>query len=173
MAMLTTISRAELAHAAEYPLTVVGHQIVGGQADSRDVGDSSALASFLDDVAGASTTAWLELRALGYTPRALPIEFPPSHFQFAVDAVLHVAAAAVLVVDRDGVSHQWLSRGASERRDAVLVADPWNPVTRFPGESAITLAELRRAADQWAFGEVLPPPAIRWRDASEEEIGWI
>ena len=175
MAMLTTISRAELAHAAEYPLAVVGHQIIGGQVNSRDVRDSSALVSFLDDVASAaaSATAWLELRALDYTPRALPIEFPPSHFQFAVDAALHVAAAAVLVLDRDGISHQWLSQGASEHHDAVLVADPWNPVTRFPGESAITLAELRRAAAQWAFGEVFPPPAIRWRDASEEEIGWI
>jgi hypothetical protein len=168
--MLTTISRVELAHAAEYPLTVVGHQVIGGRANSRHVPDSGALTRFLDEVAG---TGWLELRALGYTPRALPIEFPPSHFQFAVDTAQCVAAAAVLVVDRDGISHQWLSQGTAEYRDAVLVADPWNPVTRFPGESTITLAELRRAAAEWAFGEVFPPPAIRWRDASEDEIGWI
>ncbi|HEX4722007.1 MAG TPA: hypothetical protein VH333_05800 [Pseudonocardiaceae bacterium] len=96
-----------------------------------------------------------------------------SQFQFAVDAIRHVAAAAVLVVDRDEFSHQWLSQGASEHRDAVLVADPWNPVTRFPAESTITPAELRRAATRWTSGDVFPPPVIRWRDASENEIGWI
>jgi Immunity protein Imm1 len=175
MTTLTTIRRAELAHTAEHPLVVVGHQVVGGRVSSREVPDSSALARFLDEVSGAvaSATAWLELRASGYTPRTLPIEFPPSHFQFGVDAVRHVAAAAVLVVDRAGASHQWLSQGSAGHSDAVLVADPWNPVTRFPRESAITPAELRRAAAEWAFGEVFPPPAIRWRDASEDEIGWI
>jgi hypothetical protein len=175
MTMLTTISRAELAHAAEYPLAVVGHQVIGDRANTRDVGDSGALASFLDDVtsAAATATAWLELRAPGYTPGERPTEFPPSHFQFAVDAVLHVAAAVVLVVDRDGIQHRWLSQGTAERRDAVLVADPWNPMTRFPGESAITLAELRQAAAEWAFGDVFPPPAIEWRNATEAESRWI
>ncbi len=175
MATLTTISRAELAHAAEYPLIVVGHQVIGGRANSRDVPDIPALASFLDDVVGVagSATAWLELRALGYTPRTSPIELPPAHFQFAVDAAQHVAAAAVLAVDRDGVRHQWLSQGTAEHRSPVLVADPWNPATRFPGESAIALAELRRAVTEWAFGDVFPPAAIRWRDASAAEIHWI
>jgi hypothetical protein len=164
-----------LAHAAEYPQTVVGHQVSSGRVSSRDVPDRTALRRFLDEVTGAaaSATAWLELRALGYTPRTLPIEFPPSQFQFAVDAVQHVAAAAVLVVDHEGTSHQWLSQGVAGHGDALLVADPWNPVTRFPGESAITFAELRRAAAQWAFGDVLPPVAIRWRYAPEDEIGWI
>ncbi|MGH9893983.1 MAG: hypothetical protein ACREA0_18780 [bacterium] len=114
----------------------------------------------------------MSLKAEGYEP-AGP-EFPSSNFQFDVDVEHEVAAAATLVIDKDGRSRQWLAQGDAYRDDVTLAQDPWNPTyTKFPPEAYITILQLRDAATQWALGDVLPPPAINWRAASENEVGWL
>jgi hypothetical protein len=43
--------------------------------------------------------------------------------------------------------------------------------TALPPESFITVDQLRGVLDQWAFGETLPPPAVRW--VSVPDVGWF
>jgi len=50
---------------------------------------------------------------------------------------------------------------------------PCNPAyATFPQESFLPIAMLRDAVIQWAFGDVLPPLAVTWRHATEDEVGW-
>ncbi|HEY0449067.1 hypothetical protein, partial [Actinophytocola sp.] len=100
-------------------------------------------------------------------------EFLPSSLYFDIDQAHEVAAAALLVVDANGDSYQWLTQGDLGRDDVVLIMDPYNPeYARFPKESAISVALLHDAAAQWAFGDELPPAASSWRPATEDEVGW-
>jgi hypothetical protein len=65
--------------------------------------------------------------------------------------------------------------------------DPGNPGAHlFPSSSFITVAQLRVtvaqlrvtvaqlrvAVTEWAFGEILPPPSLRWRQAADE-VRWL
>ena len=78
------------------------------------------------------------------------------------------------MLDKDGDIHQWMTEGDAGRDDVFLTHDSWNPKERqFPPESFITVAQLREAVAQWAFGDVFPPPAVRWRAATEDEVGWL
>jgi hypothetical protein len=37
----------------------------------------------------------------------------------------------------------------------------------------VTIAELREVVLQWAFGDVLPPPAVQWVTVPHESVGWF
>jgi len=109
-------------------------------------------------------TPRLSLRPDGY--REKRPEWPVSAMRFDFDTEHAVAAAVLLALDRDAVSHTWMTQG-----DAAH--DSWDPDNkRFPPESFITIAELREIVVQWAFGDVLPPPATRWTTVPHEDVGW-
>ena len=101
-------------------------------------------------------------------------EVPPSSLRFDFDHEHGVAAAVCLVCDRAGNVYAWMTRGGAGRSDFVLSHDSWNPDdTRFPQQSFITIAQLRELVAQWAFGDVLPPPAVEWAVEPPDEIGWL
>ncbi|TDV48994.1 hypothetical protein [Actinophytocola oryzae] len=55
-----------------------------------------------------------------------------------------------------------------------LTHDAWNPHDRaFPAESFVTVDELRDVVRQWAFGDVLPPPAVPWVSVPHESVSWF
>lgn len=94
-------------------------------------------------------------------------DYDLSNLRFQFDPGHQVAAAVVLVDDHqaDRVS-TWMTTGNAGRSGVVLAHDSWNEhETLFPPESFITLSELRSAVVEWAFGDALPPPAVKWVDA--------
>lgn len=112
------------------------------------------------------------LRPRGWAPTGP--ELPPSNLRFDFDRERDVAAAVCLVSDRTGNVHAWMTRGNAGRDDVMLTYDSWNPEdARFPPESFIALAQLRQLIVQWAFGDVLPPPAVEWTVEPPDEIGWF
>ena len=98
-----------------------------------------------------------------------------SNLRFQFDAEQGVGAAVLLVVDRDrGEVLSWMSAGDAGSHDVVLAHDSWNEhETRFPRESFVTIPELRQAVAQWAFGEVVPPRAVRWQSVPHGDVGWF
>lgn len=100
-------------------------------------------------------------------------EYDLSNLRFQFDSDHDVAAAVLLADDHeDDVIHRWMTRGDAGRTDVVLAHDSWNQhETLFPPESFITVAQLRTVVTEWAFGEVLPPPAVSW--AEVDGIGWF
>jgi hypothetical protein len=99
---------------------------------------------------------------------------PPSNLRFDFDRKRNVAAAVCLVCDRWDNVYAWMTRGDAGRDDVELVHDPWNPGdTTFPPSSFITIAQLRELMVQWAFGDVLPPPAVEWTTEDPDVIGWF
>jgi len=169
------LCRSDLAHAVDHALVPSGRFYVKGSSFGAYLVNQDGLNYFMDLVLHSSvrtSTVCLSLKPEGHKPTGP--EFPPSNFQFDVDQEHEVAAAATLVFDKDGLSHQWLAQGDAGRDDVTLVQDPWNPTfSQFPREAFITVPQLREAVTQWAFGDVFPPPAIRWRVASEGEVGWL
>jgi hypothetical protein len=110
--------------------------------------------------------------------RAASQPYQPEHdlsgLRFQFDPRHHIAAAVVLADDHDA-DHlfRWVTRGDAGRSDVVLAHDSWNEhETIFPPESFITVAHLREVVVQWAFGEVLPPPAARWVQAPDD-VSWL
>jgi hypothetical protein len=168
--------RDELAHGADHLLVPTGtFRDEAGSMFRATLRTETALAAFLDLVftfPGATSTVTLFLKPRGYRPSAAP-EFVPSCLYFDVDQKSQIAAAALLLIDTAGRSHQWCSVGDAGRDDLVLVMDPENPeYAVFPPESFIPLGGLRDAIPQWAFGDEFPPPALHWRPATENEVGW-
>lgn len=99
---------------------------------------------------------------------------PPSSLRFDFNREHGVAAAVCMVCDRADNVYAWMTRGDSGRSDTVLTYDSWNPdETRYPPESFITIPQLRELVVQWAFGDVLPPPAVEWTIELPDEIGWF
>jgi hypothetical protein len=170
--------RAELAHGADHVLVPGGNfRDDAGSTFTARFATETALHVFLDLVLGypgRTSTVTMFLKPRGYKPSpSAPPEFLPSSLYFDVDQASGTAAAALLLIDATGTSHQWLSRGNLGRDDVVLVMDPDNPeYATFPQESFITVAALREAVTQWAFGNELPPAATTWRTANEDEVGW-
>lgn len=169
------LRRSDLAHARNHRLVPSGRFYVNGSSFRARLVDPAGLKYFLDLVLRSpvrTSPVCLSLKAEGHEPTGP--EFPPSNFQFDVDQEHKVAAAATLVFDQDGMSHQWLAQGDAARDDVTLTQDPWNPTfSQFPPESFITIPQLREAVVQWAFGDVFPPPAVTWRTATEDEVGWL
>jgi hypothetical protein len=71
-------------------------------------------------------------------------------------------------------------RDAGEAQGVIVINNPTGPCpgdlgctteTVFPPESFITIPELRKVVTQWAFGDVVPPPAARWIDMPS--VGWF
>jgi hypothetical protein len=170
--------RADLARATEYELVASAFfRDEAGSSFRASFATEAALGAFLDMVLhfpGETSTVTMVLKAKGYTPpKTAPPEWVPSSLYFDVDRERDVAAAALLIFDANAVSHQWLSQGDLDSDDVVLVMDPYNPeFARFPPESFIVPALLREAVVEWAFGAELPPAAIQWRPATEDEVGW-
>jgi hypothetical protein len=112
------------------------------------------------------------LRPRGWAPKGP--EVPPSSLRFDFDRERDVAAAVCLVNDRAGNVYAWMTHGDAVQDDVVLTHDSWNPDdTKFPPESFVIVAQLRELVAQWAFGEILPPPAVEWTAELPDEIGWF
>jgi len=170
-----TLARAELAHAATHRLKARANFQYSDAQYSVEFTTEAGLLRCLDTMMSfprKSATPRLHLWAEGYKPRGP--EWPPSNLRFDFDREHEVAAAVLLVLDRDGDIHQWMTLGDAGRDDVFLTHDSWSPKERrFPPESFITVPQLRAAVAEWAFGDVFPPPAVRWRVASEDEVGWL
>lgn len=111
------------------------------------------------------------LRPEGYQEKRP--EWPVSALRFDYDIEHQVAAVVVLALDRDANTHPWMSRGTAGRDDVELTHSTWSPEDNlFPPESLISIAELRTVVAQWAFGDVLPPPAIAWVAVDHDDVGW-
>lgn len=171
------VRRADLMHAADYPLLVTARFGVGSSEFTAHIADEDGLTCLLAAVARspvATATVRLFLKPAGYQPaQPLPIEYPPSALYFDVDQQHQVAAAGLLVCTIDGASHQWRTRGDARVDGVVLVQDPHNPnYTPFPPEAFITIPQLHDAVFQWAFGETLPTPTVLWEPVSEWDVRW-
>jgi hypothetical protein len=97
-----------------------------------------------------------------------------SNLRFQFDAEHDAAAAVLLLIDRnqDDELLTWMTRGEASRPGVVLAHDSWNEhETLFPPESHITLNQLRDVVTQWAYGELVPPSAVRW--SAVDGIGWF
>lgn len=97
-----------------------------------------------------------------------------SNLRFQFDAEHDVAAAVVLLIDRNHHDEllAWMTRGDAGRPDVTLAHDSWNEhETVFPPKSYISLAQLREVVAEWAYGELVPPEAVQWSAVSN--ITWF
>jgi hypothetical protein len=135
----------------------------------------NGLSQFLDDLINSpveTNPVHLYLVPVGHKID-LP-EFPPSNLHFDIDREHQVAAASLAIWDKDDEIHQWMTLGDAGRDDVLLTQDAANPdVKRFPSDSFISVLQLRLLVPQWAFSDILPPPAAQGRPASEREVGWF
>jgi hypothetical protein len=107
---------------------------------------------------------------------AIPVR--PEHYlsnlRFQFDAEHDVAAAVVLLIDRDNDDEllAWMTHGDTGRPGATLAHDSWNEhETLFPPESYISLAQLREVVAEWAYGAVVPPGVVQWTAVSD--VTWF
>jgi hypothetical protein len=131
------------------------------------------LARFMDFLLASPTmpaTSRLYRRASIYPFKP---EYDLSNLRFQFDSAHDVAAAVLLADDHeDDVIYRWMTRGDAGRDDVVLSHDSWNGhETLFPVESFITIAQLRAVVTEWAFGELLPPPAASWVEV--DGVSWF
>ena len=169
--------RADLAHGDERLFHSaafdLGHSTVS--MNVRNAAGLDFLFGLVLDPAVEPTTVSMYLMPRDHRPaEPFPPEFPPSNLLFGLDSAHEVAAVALLAFDRDGRSHQWLSRGDAWHADvARLAMDPANAdVTPFPRDAYITLPQLRAVVTDWAWGTALPPSGADWRPATDREVGW-
>ena len=97
-----------------------------------------------------------------------------SNLRFQFDAEHDVAAAVLLLIDRnhDNELLTWMTRGDAGQPDVALAHDSWNAdETQFPPESHISLSQLRELVTQWACGDLVPPTAVQWSPVSD--ITWF
>lgn len=96
-----------------------------------------------------------------------------SNLRFQFDPEHGVAAAVLLVMDRDhGGVLSWRTVGNAAGQDVVLAHDSWNEhETVLPPDSFVTIPRLRTAVTGWAFGDEVPPSAVAWVEASG--IDWF
>lgn len=169
------VRRSELIYGSDYRLvpsdTFEAKDTIGGDYPVSPDG----LSQYLDDLISSpvkTNPVHLYLIPTGHKID-LP-EFPPSNLHFDVDQEHQVAAASLVVWDKDDEIHQWMTLGDAGRDDVLLTQDAANPgVKRFPADSFISIPQLRLLVHQWAFGDMFPPPGARWRAASEREVGWF
>jgi hypothetical protein len=97
---------------------------------------------------------------------------PCANLRFQLSRAHQVAAAVLIAMDDEGRSHSWMSHGEAGPASVALAHDSWHPVeTALPPESFLSVIQLRTVLTQWAFGETLPPPAVRW--LSVRDVGWF
>jgi len=97
-----------------------------------------------------------------------------SNLRFQFDAEHDVAAAVVLLIDRNHEDEllAWMTRGDADRADVALTHDSWNEdETLFPPESYISLAQLREVVVEWAYGDLVPPAVVQWSVVSD--VTWF
>jgi hypothetical protein len=169
------VRRSDLAHAATHQLDASGVFQFSGATYSVRFKSTSGLLTCLDVMMSfprKPSTPRLHLSARGYeSPEP---EWPPSNLRFDFDREHGVAAAVLLALDKHNGIYQWMTRGDAGRDDVFLTHDSWNPdERRFPPAAFITIDQLREVLVQWAFGDVLPPPAVDWVVESQEEVGWF
>jgi hypothetical protein len=128
----------------------------------------AGLAAFLDlYVAEADDT---KVARLHLTPAGTGL--PVANLRFQLSRAHRVAAAVLIAMDAEGDSHSWMTRGEAGVPTVALAHDSWHPVeTALPPESFITVEQLGAVLNQWAFGDMLPPPAARW--VSVRDVGWF
>lgn len=169
---LSGLHRTELAVSGGRPLEATGVFHLRGAVYTVTFESREALETFLDlYLSGADDT---KVARLHLTPQGTGL--PAANLRFQLNLAHQVAAAVLIAMDADGRSHSWMTRGdgaRDARRDGVVLAhDTWHPdETALPPESFITVAQLRTALVQWAFGETLPPPAVGW--ISVRDVGWF
>ncbi|MGH3521102.1 MAG: hypothetical protein ACRDQ7_27745 [Haloechinothrix sp.] len=168
------LARSDLAHAAEFPLIASGvFQFQDASYDVQFITESGLLdcLDYMTSRAAKPATPSLYLSADGYEPSAP--EWSPSNLRFDFDRESGLGAAVLLVVDKHDDIHAWMTHGGQDRSDVHLAHDSWNPNARqFPPWAVVDLPHLREAICQWAFGDVIPPPAVGWTPMPDEEIGW-
>lgn len=111
-----------------------------------------------------------QVARLHLTPQGTGL--PAANLRFQLSHRHQVAGAVLIAMDADGRSHSWMTHGEAGHVAVALAHDNWHPVeTALPPESFITVADLRTVIGQWAFGETLPPPAVRW--VTVRDVGWF
>lgn len=145
---------------------VSGVFAVDGSSYEATFGSEAELGRFLDFVLAspvkpATTRLYLHPDEVPTRP-----EHQISNLRFQFDPAHQVAAAVLLVIDRN--HHRllsWRTVGDAGRPDVVLAHDSWNEhETRFPSESFVTVVQLRSAIMEWAFDDVVPPSVMSWAD---------
>jgi hypothetical protein len=146
---------------------------VNGSAYEAQFTNEAELSRFLDfllasPVKPATSRLYLHPHEIPARP-----EHQVSNLRFQFDPEHQVAAAVLLVIDR---AHNnvlsWRTLGNAGYPDVVLAHDSWNEhETLFPPDSHITLPELRHVVTAWAFGDRLPPQAVKWVDAAG--VDWL
>lgn len=161
------LHRTELAASGGRRLEPSGVFHVRGAVYTVTFDSPAGLGTFLDlYLAHADDT---KVARLHLTPQGTGL--PAANLRFQLSVAHQVAAAVLIAMDDDGRSHSWMTRGEA-RANVALAHDSWHPVeTALPPESFITVAELRAVLNQWAFGDTLPPPAVRW--VSVRDVGWF
>lgn len=169
------VRRSDLIHADTHRLTASGVFQFQGATYSVAFRSEPGLRECLDTMVSMRRkpgTPRLYLDAKGYEPDGP--EWPPSNLRFDFDREHDVAAAVLLALDKHNEIHTWMTRGDAGRNDVMLTHDSWNPAERrFPPESFITIAQLEELVVQWAFGDVLPPPAAEWAVEPHDQVGWL
>jgi hypothetical protein len=172
------IRRSDLARQdAEQILVPTARFKLGSTSVSLQIGDEGGVAFLLDTVLDpAARTETVSMYLMPYPHRHVPPpsnDWPSSNLIFDVDQEHGVAAVGLLTLERHEQGHQWISVGDAGRNDVTLEMDPADPgAHQFPPSSFITFAQLRRAVTEWAFGEILPPPSVLWREAADE-VRWL
>jgi hypothetical protein len=148
-----------------------------GSADYQtELRNEAELARFLDFLLAAPMKPATSRMYLHLSIYPLRPERYASNLRLQFDMQRQVAAAVLLAINRahDQVL-SWMTAGEGRRRDdreVVLAHDSWNEhETLFQPGSFITIPDLRRIVTEWAFGDVVPPLAVRWVDAPG--IGWL
>lgn len=132
------------------------------------------LRRFLDFLMASPTQPATSRLYLHQSAAPLRPEHYLSNLRFQFDVERDVAAAVVLLIDRNHDDEQlaWMTHGVAGRSDVALAHDSWNAEeTLFPAASHITLAQLREVVAEWAYGEVVPPAVVRWSAVSD--ITWF
>lgn len=152
-------------------LRVTGEFQTGSVSLRVDAGNERGLAQFLGVVLTFPDEP--SVVRLYLEPDTNPSPGQLSNLRFDFGRERQVAAAVLLAVGKDDRVYQWMSRGEAGRDDVVLAHDTWNVGDkRFPPEAFVTVAALREAVSQWAFGEgVFRPRGITWVPTTD--VGWF
>lgn len=152
---------------------VVSGVFQGSATYTGEFHDRDELGRFLDFLLAdphqpATSRLYLHERLV---PRRSELDLSNLRFQF--DPALQVAAAVMVVVDRNANKVlSWMTRGDAGRDDVVLSHDSWGSAAMvFPPESFITVGQLRQVVLEWAFDEVQPPPEVKW--VAAPDVGWF